>query len=66
MRGNLTDREDTGLINSSPVVNVPPLIRLQYGCNRIIKIPGKTTFCTVTIVMILFHSVCITHAEALI
>ena len=41
VRGNLTYREDTGLINSSPVVNILPLIRLQHGCNHIIKIPGK-------------------------
>ena len=41
VRGNLTYREDTGLVNSSPVVNIPPLIRLQYGCNSTIKIPGK-------------------------
>ena len=40
VRGNLTYREDTGLINSSPVVNIPPLIRLQHGCSHTIKIPG--------------------------
>ena len=41
VRGNLTYREDTGLINSSPVVNIPPLIRMQQGCNHTIKIPGN-------------------------
>ena len=40
VRGTLTYREDTGLINSSPVVNIPSLIRLQHGCNHTIKIPG--------------------------
>ena len=40
MRGNLTYREDTGLVNSSPVVKVPPLIQLQRGCSHTVKIPG--------------------------
>jgi hypothetical protein len=40
VRGNLTYREDTGLLNSSPVVNIPPLIRIQYECSHTIKIPG--------------------------
>ena len=40
VRGNLTYREDTGLINRSPVVNIPPLIQLQYGCSHTIKIAG--------------------------
>ena len=42
VRGNLTYREDTGLINSSPVVNIPPLIHLQYGCSHTIKIQGTS------------------------
>ena len=41
VRGNLTYREDTGLVNSSPVVNIPPLVRIQQGCSHTIKIPGK-------------------------
>jgi hypothetical protein len=44
VRGTLTHRGDTGLINSSPVVNLPPLIRLQHGCNQTIKIPGKDLY----------------------
>jgi hypothetical protein len=40
VRGNLTYREDTGLVNSPPVVNIPPLIRLQQSCSHTIKIPG--------------------------
>ena len=40
VKGNLNCREDTGVINSSPVVNIPPLIRLQQGCSHTIKIPG--------------------------
>ena len=30
-----------GLINSSPVVNIPPIIQLQHGCSHTIKIPGN-------------------------
>jgi hypothetical protein len=40
VRGNLTYREDTGLLNSSPVVNISPLIRIQNECSHTIKIPG--------------------------
>ena len=40
VRGNLTYREDTGLINSSPVVNIPTVIYLQHECRYTIKIPG--------------------------
>ena len=41
--GNLTYREDTGLINSSPVVSIPPLIHLQQGCSHTIKILSMIT-----------------------
>ena len=41
VKGNLTYREDTGTVNSSPVVNMPPTIHLQYGCYHAIKIPGR-------------------------
>ena len=41
MRGNLTRREDTGQINSSPVSAMSPILRLQYGCRHVIRIPGE-------------------------
>ena len=40
VRGNLTYREDTGLINSSPVANIPSVVYLQLGCRSTITIPG--------------------------
>ena len=44
VRGNLTRREDTGQINSSPVSVMSPILRLQYGCRHVIRIPGEHTF----------------------
>ena len=44
VRGNLTRREDTGQINSSPVSAMSPILRLQYGCRHVIRIPGEHTF----------------------
>ena len=44
MRGNLTYREDTGSVNSPPVVNIPPLIRIQQGCNHTIKVSGILSY----------------------
>ena len=41
VRGNLTYREDTGLVNTPPVVNIPSLIRIQQGCSHTIEIPGS-------------------------
>ena len=41
IRGNLTRREDTGQINSSPVSAMSPILRLQYGCRYVIRIPGE-------------------------
>ena len=41
VRGNLTRREDTGQINSSPVSAMSPILRLQYGCRHVIRIPGE-------------------------
>ena len=41
MKGNLTQREDTGRVNSSPVSAISPIVRLQHGCNHTIEIPGK-------------------------
>ena len=40
VKGNLTQREDTGRINSSPVSAISPIVRLQHGCNHTIEIPG--------------------------
>lgn len=46
-------RPDTGKVNSSPTVTLPPVLRLQHGCNYTIRIPGKlqapycmTIFCS--------------------
>ena len=44
VRGNFIYREDNGLINSSPVVNIPPLIRIQRGCSHNIKVPGNDLY----------------------
>ena len=41
VKGNLTQRTDNGLINSSPISTITPIIRLQYGCSQTIVIPGK-------------------------
>jgi len=40
VKGNLTQRTDTGRINTSPVSATSPIIRLQHGCNHTIEIPG--------------------------
>lgn len=40
MKGNLTQRTDTGRINTSPVSATSPIIQLQHGCNHTIEIPG--------------------------
>ena len=44
VRSSLTRREDTGQINSSPVSAMSPILRLQYGCRHVIRIPGEYTF----------------------
>jgi hypothetical protein len=41
VKGNLTQRTDTALINTSPISNMPPVIRLQHGCNHTIEVPGE-------------------------
>ena len=41
VKGNLTRRADNGLINTSPISTMPPIVRLQHGCNHTIQIPGK-------------------------
>ena len=40
VKGNLTRRSDNGLINTSPVSSMLPIIHLQSGCEHIIRIPG--------------------------
>ena len=40
---NLTRREDTGQINSSPVTALFGEVHLQHGCNQTVKIPGITS-----------------------
>ena len=39
---NLTMRPD-GKINSSPVSAMTPIVRLQHGCEHVIRIPGTIT-----------------------
>ena len=41
LKGHLTPRLDNGLVNSSPVSATTPIVRLQHGCTRTIKIPGN-------------------------
>ena len=38
---NLTARNDTGRLNTSPVTTMTPIVRLKWGCNHTITIPGK-------------------------
>lgn len=40
---NLTRRSDTGRLNTSPVATMTPIVRLKYGCNHSIVIPGMCT-----------------------
>ncbi|XP_033103598.1 integrin beta-like protein A [Anneissia japonica] len=39
MSVNLTRRQDTGRLNSSPISSITPVVRLQYGCNHTLVIP---------------------------
>ena len=41
VKGNLTARPDTGVVNSSPISSMSPIVRLLHGCNHSIVIPGK-------------------------
>ena len=43
VKGNLTPREDTGMINTSPITAMLPIVRLQHGCDHTIEIPGMST-----------------------
>ena len=40
MHVNLTARNDTGRLNTSPVTTMTPVVRLKSGCNHTITIPG--------------------------
>ena len=40
---NLTVRNDTGRLNTSPVTTMTPIVRLKWGCNHTINIPGTCT-----------------------
>ena len=37
---NLTVRNDTGRLNTSPVTTMTPIVHLKWGCNHTINIPG--------------------------
>ena len=62
VKGNLTRRADNGLINTSPISTMAPVVRLQYGCNHMLQIPGNaeltagtySTDCTMKITLLLF------------
>jgi hypothetical protein len=41
-RADLKTRSDIGRINSSPIAEISPIVRLQRGCNHSIIIPGNT------------------------
>lgn len=40
VKGNLTQRPDNGLINTSPISRMPLVVRVQQDCNHTIEIPG--------------------------
>ena len=46
---NLTVRNDTGRLNTSPVTTMTPIVRLKWGCNHTINIPGMyNPYCSTT------------------
>ncbi len=38
---DLRTRADIGVINSSPIISMSPIVRLQKGCDHVIRLPGK-------------------------
>ena len=42
---DLTVRDDTRRINSSPKAAMAPVVRLQMGCDMTVTIPGRTRVC---------------------
>ncbi len=40
VKANIAVRAD-GRINSSPIVSIEPIIRLQQGCDHEVRIPGE-------------------------
>lgn len=38
VKGNLSPRPDNGMINSSPVTTITPIVRLQHGCTHDVRI----------------------------
>ena len=48
VKGNLTRRTDNGLINTSPISTMSPVVRLQYGCNHTLQVPGNAELTTGT------------------
>lgn len=43
LTADLQPRSDTGVINSSPVVTMTPVVRLLAGCQHSLRIPGTST-----------------------
>lgn len=42
LTADLQPRSDTGVINSSPVVTMTPVVRLLAGCQHSLRIPGTS------------------------
>ena len=40
MKMDVSPRYDNGLINTSPISNMPPVVRVYRDCSGTIKIPG--------------------------
>lgn len=40
-RGSSDSMRDTGVMNSSPVATMSPIVRLLAGCQHSFRIPGK-------------------------
>ena len=55
VKGNLTARPDTGIVNSSPISSMSPIVRLLRGCNHTIVIPGKSSYNIVEGIHIYVH-----------
>lgn len=54
-KANLTVRQNTGKINSSPVSAMQPVVKFSYGCYYTLKIPGKLHYS----ILVVFKKMCI-------
>jgi hypothetical protein len=62
---NLTKRNDSGLINTSPTAAMSPIVRLQYGCNHTLVIPGTYGYSHVYILLSGYISTRCNHPQSL-